>query len=95
MGNCSCASCPAAGATVLQVVAQGAVHPTPVNNQPAIYIDGQWVHQRQAIVWKYGTQAELLYQADGLIFGLRGPARWCGRGDAGRIGPGVGAVVSV
>ena len=66
---------PAAGATVLQVVAPGAVHPTPVNNQPAIYIDGQWVHQRQAIVWKYGVQAELLYQADGLIFWITADQR--------------------
>lgn len=66
---------PAAGATVLQVVAQEAAHPAQVGGQPAIYIDGQWVHQRQAIIWKYGAQAELLYQADGLIFWITADQR--------------------
>lgn len=66
---------PAAGATVLQVVAQGAAHPVHVGNQPAIYIDGQWVSRHQVIVWQYGTQAELLYQANGLIFWITADQR--------------------
>jgi hypothetical protein len=66
---------PAAGATVLQVVAQGAAHPVRVGNQSAIYIDGQWVSQHQVLVWQYGTQAELLYQAHGLIFWITADQR--------------------
>ncbi|HEY7350730.1 MAG TPA: hypothetical protein VH599_20640 [Ktedonobacterales bacterium] len=66
---------PAAGATVLQVVAQGAAHPVQVGNQPAIFIDGQWVQRRQETVWKYGTKAELLYQANGLIFWITADQR--------------------
>jgi hypothetical protein len=66
---------PVAGSTVLQVVAPGAAHPVQVNNQPAIYIDGQWVHQRQMVVWQYGSQAELLYQANGLIFWITADQR--------------------
>jgi len=57
---------PATG--ILQVVAQGAWHQTQVGNQPAIYIDGQWVQQRMAVVWRFGTQAELFYQSNGLMF---------------------------
>ncbi len=66
---------PAAGATVLQVVAAGAAHPTQVGDQPAIFIDGHWVQQRQGIVWQYGTQAELLYQAYGLVFWITADQR--------------------
>jgi hypothetical protein len=66
---------PAAGATVLQVVAQGAAHPMQVGNQQAIYIDGQWVRHRQAIIWQYGTRAELLYQEDGVIFWITADQR--------------------
>jgi len=66
---------PAAGATVLQVVASGAWHPAQVGAQPAIYIDGQWVQQRQGVVWQYGTQAELLYQAYGLVFWITADQR--------------------
>lgn len=54
--------------TILQVVAQGAWHLAQVGNQPAIYVDGQWVQQRMAAVWRFGTQAELFYQANGLMF---------------------------
>ncbi len=63
------------GATVLQVVAQKAAHPARVGNQQAIYIDGQWAHQRQGILWQYGTQAELLFQANGLIFWITADQR--------------------
>jgi hypothetical protein len=66
---------PAAGATVLQVVAQGAAHPLQVGEQQAIYIDGQWVRHRQAIIWQYGTRAELLYQANGVIFWITADQR--------------------
>ncbi len=66
---------PAAGATVLQVVAQGAWHQAQVGDKQAIYIDGKWVRQRQAIIWKYGTRAELLYQAKGLIFWITADQR--------------------
>ncbi len=66
---------PAAGATVLQVVAKGAAHPVQVDKKQAIYIDGQWVHQRQGIVWRYGTRAELIYQTDGLIFWITADQR--------------------
>lgn len=66
---------PTAGAMVLQVVAQGAAHVVQVGAQQAIYIDGQWVRQRQAIVWEYGTGAELIYQADGVIFWITADQR--------------------
>jgi hypothetical protein len=66
---------PAPGATVLQVVAQGAAHPAHVSGQPALYIDGQWMYRQKAIVWRYGTQAELLYQANGLIFWITADQR--------------------
>lgn len=66
---------PTAGATVLQVVAQGAAHAVQVGKKQAIYIDGQWVRQRQAIVWEYGTAAELIYQADGVIFWITADQR--------------------
>lgn len=66
---------PAAGATVLQVVAQGAAHSVQVGDQQAIYIDGQWMRHRQAIIWQYGTRAELLYQADGVIFWITADQR--------------------
>ncbi len=66
---------PAAGATVLQVVAQDAAHMVRVGKRQAIYIDGQWVRQRQAIVWEYGTGAELIYQANGVIFWITGDQR--------------------
>src|SRR5581483_11196497 len=66
---------PAVGATVLQVVAQGAAHPMQVADQQAIYIDGQWVRHRQAIIWQYGTRAELLYQEDGVIFWITADQR--------------------
>jgi hypothetical protein len=72
---------PAAGATILQVVAQGAAHLAQVGTQPAIYIDGQWVQQHQAVVWNAGTQAELLYQAHGLIFWITANQR-AGAGEA-------------
>ncbi len=66
---------PEAKATVLQVVAQGAAHPVQVDQQQAIYIDGQWVRHRQSIVWQYGTRAELLYQANGVIFWITADQR--------------------
>jgi hypothetical protein len=66
---------PAAGSTVLQVVASGAAHAARVGGQPAIYIDGQWVQGRQGVVWKYGTRAELLYQFNGLIFWITADQR--------------------
>lgn len=59
---------PVAHPTILQVVDQGAWHLAQVGNKQAIYIDGQWVQQRMAIVWRHGTQAELLYRANGLMF---------------------------
>ena len=46
-----------------------------VGKRQAIYIDGQWVRQRQAIVWEYGTGAELIYQANGVIFWITGDQR--------------------
>jgi hypothetical protein len=59
---------PATGATVLLVVATGSEQQVQVGDQPAIYVDGQWVQKRQAVVWEYGTHAELIYEAHGLIF---------------------------
>jgi hypothetical protein len=66
---------PKAKATVLQVVAQGAAHLVEIGSQQAIYIDGQWVRHRQAIVWQYGTRAELLYQEGGVIFWITADQR--------------------
>ncbi len=66
---------PKAKATVLQVVAQGAAQQVQVGDQHAIYIDGQWVQKHMAIVWEYGTRAELIYQSDGLIFWITADQR--------------------
>ena len=59
---------PASGAMVLQVVAQGATYPAQVGEAPALFIDGRWVNAREGVIWASGTQAELLYEAHGLIF---------------------------
>ncbi len=66
---------PKAKATVLQVVAQGAAHQVQIGNQQAIYIDGQWIQRHMAIVWEYGTRAELIYQSGGVIFWITADQR--------------------
>lgn len=66
---------PAPGSTVLLVVAEHAAQQVQVAGQPAIYINGRWVRHQGELSWEYGTQAELLYQANGLIFWITADQR--------------------
>lgn len=66
---------PAPGSTVLLVVAEQAAQQVQVAGQPAIYINGRWVRHQGELAWEYGTQAELLYQANGLIFWITADQR--------------------
>jgi hypothetical protein len=66
---------PSPGSTVLLVVAEHAAQQVQVAGQPAIYINGRWVRHQGELTWEYGTQAELLYQANGLIFWMTADQR--------------------
>lgn len=66
---------PSPGSTVLLVVAEHAAQPVQVAGQQAIYINGRWVRHQGQLTWEYGTQAELLYQANGLIFWITADQR--------------------
>ncbi len=66
---------PAAGSTVLLVVANGSAHFVHVGEQVAVYINGRWVRHQGELAWEYGTQAELLYQTKGLIFWITADQR--------------------
>jgi hypothetical protein len=65
----------AAGKVILQVVEDGAAHVVQINGQRAIYINGRWVRHRSVLVWEYGTQAELIYQQNGLFFWITADQR--------------------
>ncbi len=66
---------PVADKVILQVVENGAATLVQINGQRAIYINGRWVRHRGALVWEYGTQAELIYQQNGLFFWITADQR--------------------
>lgn len=66
---------PASGSTVLLVVAEKAAQMVQIAGQQAIYINGRWVRHQGVLTWEYGTQAELLYQVNGLIFWITADQR--------------------
>jgi hypothetical protein len=59
---------PAVGNTILATAERSAVQSVQVNGLAAIAVDGQWGRQDEQTVWDYGSQAQLLYVAHGLLF---------------------------
>jgi hypothetical protein len=52
----------------LLIAPPGAVQSIQVNGQPALAINGQWVHLRQGIIWEAGKHLDVLYEDHGVIF---------------------------
>ncbi len=59
---------PAGGKTALEVVAPHAVERTMVGNQPGVIVHGHWTYQNGDLLWDSGTQVQLFYQVDDIVF---------------------------